>query len=329
MSAIDASAGNRRNSVIHAERVGACLAAEISGVDLAGPVDDDTIAAVTGALVEHGLIIFRDQNIATEQQIAFGRRFGELTLHPFAPNSEESPELIVFDNDENNPPWGTDVWHSDETFRAEPPMGTILRARISPKIGGDTVFASMSAAYEGLSDRMQQHISGMEAVHDFKPFRQLFESDPDSRDELRYFEEKYPRAIHPVVRKHPVSGRKVLFVNPQFTIAIKGMDERESRTLLDILCHQAEIPEFQYRLHWRPDTIAFWDNRSVQHYAVHDFFPQRRNMERVTIKGDRPVGAAAALDPMTVRRRKERPSGGARTGHAGHRPIRTIADRAE
>jgi taurine dioxygenase len=123
-------------------------------------------------------------------------------------------------------------------------MGTMLRALIVPEWGGDTLFASMSAAYEGLSDRMQQLISGLEAIHDFKPFRQLFNDDPENRDKLRNFEERYPPATHPVVRTHPVSGRKVLFVNPQFTLAIKGMDEVESRTLLALLFHQAEIPEY-------------------------------------------------------------------------------------
>jgi taurine dioxygenase len=154
-------------------------------------------------------------------------------------------------------------------------MGTMLRALITPRPGGDTVFTSMSAAYDGLSDRMQHFISGMEAVHDFKPFRQLFESDPESRKDLQFFETKYPPAIHPIVREHPVSKRKVLFVNPQFTIAVKGMDERESRSLLDTLFQQTLVPEYQHRVQWRPNTLVFWDNRSVQHYAVHDYYPLR------------------------------------------------------
>ncbi len=304
---------------IGVRKVAAACGAEIEGVDLSGPLDDAAFQAVHDALVRHEVIVFRDQDMSAEDQKAFGRRFGELTVHPFAPSAADAPELIVFDNDADNPPWGTDVWHSDETFRAEPPMGTMLRALIVPEWGGDTLFASMSAAYEGLSDRMQQFISGLEAVHDFKPFRQLFDEDPESRRKLRNFEDRYPPVTHPVVRTHPVSGRKVLFVNPQFTLAIKGMDEVESRTLLALLFHQAEIPEYQYRHHWNPGTLVFWDNRSVQHYAIHDYYPQRRKLERITIRGDRPFSSEPAANLEVVRSRK-----GARalanSAHGGHAP---------
>ena len=304
---------------IHVRKVGAACGAEISNIDLAQPLDDATFEAIQSAFVEHQVVVFRDQKITTEQQKIFGRRFGELTVHPFAPSDESAPDLIVFDNDADNPPWGTDVWHSDETFREAPPLGTMLRALIVPDWGGDTMFASMSAAYEGLSDRMQQFVSGLEAIHDFKPFRNLFDSDKASREKLRVFEDRYPPATHPVVRAHPVSGHKVLFVNPQFTIGIKGMDEVESRTLLELLFHQAEIPEYQYRHHWEPDTLVFWDNRSVQHYAIHDYYPNRRKLERITVKGDRPVSADPTVDEAVVRSRK-----GARgitnAVHGGHAP---------
>ncbi|MEP4377406.1 MAG: TauD/TfdA family dioxygenase [Alphaproteobacteria bacterium] len=300
-------------------KVGAACGAEIEGVDLSDNMDDATFAAIEAALVEHQVIVFRGQDITTEDQKAFGRRFGALTVHPFAPSDSEAPDLIVFDNDADNPPWGTDVWHSDETFRAEPPLGTILRALIVPDYGGDTLFASMAAAYEGLSDHMQQFVSGLEAVHDFKPFRQLFDDDAESRARLRDFEDRYPPAVHPVVRTHPVSGRKVLFVNPQFTIAIKGMDEAESRAVLELLFHQAEVPEYQYRHHWTPNTLVFWDNRSVQHYAIHDYYPNRRKLERITIKGDRPYSDIPAIGADVVRSRK-----GARaisqSAHGGHAP---------
>jgi taurine dioxygenase len=301
-------------------RIGANLGAEISGIDLSRPVDQAAFEAIDAALVEHEVVVFRDQQITAEQQKAFGRQWGELSVHPFAPADADVPELIVFDNDEKNPPWGTDMWHSDETFRAEPPMGTMLRALIVPEIGGDTVYASMSAAWEGLSDRMRQFLSGLEAVHDFKPFRQLFGDDPADRARLRGYEDRYPPVTHPVVRQHPGSGRKVLFVNPQFTVAIKGMDERESRSLLDLLFHQAEIPEYQYRHHWAPHTMVFWDNRSVQHYAIHDYWPQRRKLERVTIRGDRPFGPVPPAAPGVVRANKARPLYGDTVGHGGHAP---------
>ncbi|HTY67805.1 MAG TPA: TauD/TfdA family dioxygenase [Alphaproteobacteria bacterium] len=301
---------------VTARKVGAYLGAEIGGVDLRRPLPDVQFQVIEAALVQHELIIFRDQEITGEDLIAFGRRFGELTVHPFAPNEGKAPELIKFRNDEKVPPYGTDVWHSDETFRAEPPMATILCAKEVPAVGGDTMFVSMSAAYEGLSDRLQQFISGLEAIHDIKPFRPLFEKNPKK---LQEYELKYPPRVHPVVRIHPVSGRKVLFVNPQFTIAIKGMEERESRSLLDVLFHQALIPEYQFRHHWAPHTIAMWDNRSTQHYAVHDYYPQRRYMDRVTIRGG-PVTGMPAADPASLRRLKYVAEGEV-VPYGGHRPI--------
>lgn len=307
------------NQHISVRKVAAACGAEIGNVDLSQPLDDSTFADIEAALVAHEVIVFRDQAISTEDQMAFGRRFGELTVHPFAPNADDAPELIVFDNDADNPPWGTDVWHSDETFRAEPPLGTMLRALIVPEYGGDTLFASMTAAYEGLSDRMQQFLSGLEAIHDFKPFRNLFDSDPESIAKLRTFEDRYPPTVHPVVRSHPVSGRKALFVNPQFTLGIKGMDDAESRAVLELLFHQAEIPEYQYRHRWAPNTLVLWDNRSVQHYAIHDYYPSRRKLERITIKGDRPFSDVPAVSLDVIRSRK-----GARaisqTAHGGHAP---------
>jgi alpha-ketoglutarate-dependent taurine dioxygenase len=301
-------------------RIGANLGAEIGGVDLRAPLSDEAFRAIEDALVENELIIFRNQEITSDHLMDFGRRFGELTVHPFSPNEASAPQLIKFRNDENNAPFGTDVWHSDETFRAEPPMATVLCAKEVPAVGGDTMFVSMSAAFDGLSDRMQQFISGLEAIHDLKPFRALFGDSEEDRKNLQHFELLYPPQVHPVVRIHPVSGRKVLFVNPQFTIAIKDMDERESRTLLDTLFHQALIPEYQFRHHWAPHTIAMWDNRSTQHYAVNDYYPQRRYMERVTIRGG-PVTGVERADPASVRKAKILVPAHA-DRHGGHKPHR-------
>ena len=302
---------------ISIQRLGVNLGATISGVDLRQPLGDAAHAAIGQAHAEHGLLLFFDQDITADQLMAFGARFGALSVHPFAPADEARPELIRFENTAENPPFGTDVWHSDETFRQAPPMGTMLCAKKVPALGGDTMFASMAAAYDGLSDRMQSFISGLEAVHDIKPFRAIFADTPEDRALLQDYERRYPPAVHPVVRVHPVTGRKVIFVNPQFTIAIKDMDERESSSLLETLFHQALIPEYQFRLHWQPNMIAFWDNRSVQHYAVHDYYPQRRVMERVTISGDRPIGVARA-DPASVQRAKAKITGA--VAHGGHSP---------
>lgn len=299
-------AADKRNDTAQfsVRKLGPYIGAEISGLDLSLPLNAACIEQIAAAHAEHGVIFFRNQSINSEQLMAFGRYFGELSVHPFSTNTEKNPELIVYDNKEGNPPPKTDVWHSDETFRECPPMGTILCSKIIPQLGGDTVFASMTAAYDGLSDRMQQFISGLEAVHDFKPFKALFSRTEAGWKKLRKFEEIYRPVTHPVVSVHPLTGRRVLFVNPQFTLYIKGMEERESQVLLDTLYRQAWIPEYQYRLRWQPDMVVFWDNRSAQHYAVHDYYPQRRLMERVTIKGERPLGAGDTANPAELRRLK-------------------------
>jgi taurine dioxygenase len=295
------------DSPIRVKRVGVFLGAEITGVDLENPLDDATVKAIADAHAQYEVIVFPQQKIGSEDLMRFGRYFGELSVHPFSTNDADNPELIVYDNKEGNPPAATDVWHTDETFRECPPMGTMLCAKIVPELGGDTMFCSMTAAYDSLSDRMQHFISGLEAVHDFKPFKALFAGSEEGREKLRQFEKLYPPVTHPVVRSHPVSGKKAIFVNPQFTLGIKGMEEREGRTLLDTLYRLTSIHEIQYRHRWEPDMLVFWDNRAAQHSAVHDYYPQRRLMERVTIKGDRPVGEGPPADVAELRKFKMPP----------------------
>ena len=271
-------------------RRGPTIGAEIRGIDFTRPVEQAAVSVIQNALIEHKVIYFRDAEITPERQAAFGRLFGELTIHPFVPHLEHLPEVLVLDNHQDNPVYSTDNWHSDETFRVAPPMGSILRCLRIPQSGGDTLWADMCAAHDGLSDRMQRFVSGLEAVHDFKPFRHKFDRLPPSERhaKLAEMEERFPNPIHPVVRTHPVSGRKMLFVNEQFTVAIKGMRNDESLALLDLLCAQARTPEYQFRFRWEPNSMVFWDNRPTQHYAANDYYPQRRTMHRITIKGDRP-----------------------------------------
>jgi taurine dioxygenase len=169
-----------------------------------------------------------------------------------------------------------------------PTKYTILRCQIMPRTGGDTLWADMAAAYNGLSETFQRMIAGLQAVHDFKNFRVLFKSTDEDRARLRRMEELYPNPTHPVVRTHPVTGAKILYVNPQFTLHIKGLAEDESRGLLDILFRQAQIPEYQFRHRWQPGDIVFWDNTSTQHYAANDYYPDRRRMERTAVIGDAP-----------------------------------------
>jgi taurine dioxygenase len=277
-------------SAIRVRPINGFIGAEIDGIDLRRPLDPGGFRIVHDALVRYEVIVMRGQDITVDQQMAFGASFGELSIHPFSPNLADKPEVIVLDYSADNPPALTDIWHVDETFREAPPMATILRARIVPEVGGDTLFASMSAAYRGLSERMKQHIHGMEALHDFKPWRPLFGQTDKAK--LRKLEDDFPNPWHPVVRVHPVSGRRVLYVNRQFCVRIKDLKADESDMLLDFLYRQATISEYQLRVKWQPDMVVMWDNRSVQHYAAHDYYPARRTMERVTVRGDRPVGVS-------------------------------------
>lgn len=274
------------------------IGAEIEGIDLNQPLSPAQFKIIHDALVRYEVIVMRDQDVTVDQQMAFGALFGELSIHPFSPNLADKPEVIILDYSKDNPPALTDIWHADETFREAPPMGTILRAKVVPEVGGDTLFSSMSAAYRGLSERMKQHIHGMEALHDFKPWRPLFSHN--DRAKLRKLEDEFPNPWHPVVRVHPVSGRRILYVNQQFCVRIKDLKTDESDTLLSFLYRQATIPEYQLRVKWRPNTLVMWDNRSVLHYAAHDYYPARRTMERVTVKGDRPIGVSAPYAPDEV-----------------------------
>ncbi len=284
------------------KRVGVFLGAQITGIDLTKPLDAAAVEALRLLHAEHGVLVFPDQEISSEDLKRFGNYFGKLSVHPFSTSSAEDPELIIYDNKEGNPPASTDIWHTDETFREAPPMGTALCSKIIPEIGGDTAFASMNAVYEGLSDRWQRFLSGLEAIHDFEPFKTLFATDRAGIERIRKFEDRFPPVTHPIVSVHPVTGKKVIFVNPQFTKGIKGMAPDESRMILDMLYKKTLTHEYQYRHRWQPNMLVFWDNRLVQHSALHDYYPQRRRMERVTITGTRPVMDGQAADPKDLRR---------------------------
>lgn len=288
---------------ITVEPISVYLGARVTGVDLKKPLAPGVADAILQAHAEHGVLVFPDQHISGEHLMALGLQLGELTVHPFSTNAEGTPELIVYDNKEGNPPSRTDIWHTDEMFREAPPMGTILSAQIIPERGaGDTAFCNMGAVYEGLSDRMQQHLSGLEAMNDFLPWRPLFAKTDEGQMRLLHYEKKYPLRAHPVVRVHPVTGRKVIYVSRAFTTHIKGMDEDESRTLLEFLYARTQIHEYHHRHRWEVGTAVFWDNRLVQHSAVHDYYPQRRMMDRVTLEGTVPVGDAPPPDPSEISR---------------------------
>jgi taurine dioxygenase len=265
------------------ERMSPSIGAEVSGVDLSEEPDDTTIAALRAGLLEHKVLVFRDQAITSEEHLAFGRRFGELEVHPVTPKDQEHREILVIRHDEHHR--GTEnTWHSDVTWRPEPSLGSILRARVIPDVGGDTLFADMHAAYEGLPDKIKHRLDGLHAIHDFT---RVFgrNASPEMREKMQA---KHPSVEHPVIRTHPETAKLGIYVNAAFTVCIKEMGDEESTKLLGILYRQANVPEYQCRLRWRTDTLTFWDNRSTQHYAVSDYWPAVRVMERVTVAGDRP-----------------------------------------
>ena len=270
------------------ERLGRHLGAEIHGLNLKHGMGPETFRAFEAALIEHKIVVVRDQNLTTAEHVAISRLFGQLEVHPFRPQGE-FPEILVLDNHKDNPVLSTDVWHSDTTFRLNPTKYTILRCQIMPKVGGDTLWANMEVAYDRVSETFRKMIDGLRAVHDFQNFRVLFKKTEEDLAKLRKMEELYPNPSHPVVRTHPVTGRKSIYVNPQFTVRIEGLEPDESRAILQVLTAQAQVPEYQFRLRWTPGTVVFWDNRSTQHYAANDYYPERRRMERTAVIGDKPV----------------------------------------
>ena len=228
--------------------------------------------------------MFRDQDLGVEGQLAFARRFGELEVHPFLAGADETPELVHLAKDAAVGGY-ENIWHSDVTWRQQPALGAVLRAVEVPDVGGDTLFADMAAAYAGLDDDVRARIDGMTAVHDMA----LSFGQGLSGGDLAAARAAYPPAEHPVVRTHPETGERILYVNAIFTDRIVGLGRDESEALLRHLFAQAEVPEIQYRLRWQPGTVAFWDNRATQHYASSDYWPRRRVMQRAAIAGDRPA----------------------------------------
>ena len=261
--------------------------AEIRGVDLSRPLGGPAFEEVHKALVEHGVIFFRDQRLTPEQHKAFARRFGELHIHPAYPRLLDGhPEIMEIYADETSKRVAGEDWHSDVSCDPRPPLGSVLYMLEIPPVWGDTLFASMYAAYEALSAPMRRFLEGMTAVHDGEyVYRGRYEGASEAG-------KTYPRAEHPVVRTHPVSGRQALFVNRIFTRRIVQLADAESEAVLEMLFRHVETPEFQCRFRWQPRSVAFWDNRCVQHHAMWDYYPQRRRGLRVTIQGDAPFHRA-------------------------------------
>ncbi|WP_374423205.1 taurine dioxygenase [Chromobacterium sp.] len=270
------------------QAISPALGAIVSGVDLSAPLSGAERDAIEAALLRHQVLFFENQPLTPRQQRDFAARFGDLHLHPVYPTVAEQPEIIVLDTHVDNLP-DNDNWHTDVTFIATPPLGAVLSARQLPEVGGDTLWSSNSAAYDALSPALRSLLDGLSAEHSF------VHSFPESRfkDTPQYARwqqasRDHPPVVHPVVRTHPVTGRKGLFVNEGFTTRILELAPRESDALLALLFAYAARPEFTVRWRWKEHDLAFWDNRVTQHYAVADYLPQRRVMHRATILGDRP-----------------------------------------
>jgi taurine dioxygenase len=274
---------------ISVSRLTPSLGAVIEGVDLSEELSQPSVDRLGELLVEHHLLFFRGQAVTPQQQCRFAARFGELHIHPIYPVLPELPEIMVIDTHGDFLP-DNDNWHTDVTFSTTPPLAGILAAKQLPSVGGDTLWSSNLAAYEALSDPMKKMLAGLTAEHSVvKSFPAgRWGADPKFKERYERAVAKHPPVTHPVIRTHPVSGRKALFVNEGFTTRIHELEPRESDALLAFLFSHAGRPEFILRWQWRVDDVAFWDNRITQHYAVADYLPQRRVMHRATVIGDRP-----------------------------------------
>lgn len=280
---------------IEVRPIAGALGAEIGGVDLSQPLDDDTITEIRQALLNHLVIFFRDQDITPEQHKAFGRRFGDLYTHEFVGGIEGHPEIMLIAKEEGDQYNFGGTWHSDITYSEKPPLGSILYAKEVPAYGGDTMFANMYLAYETLSDDMRAFVDGLQAIHSASRIYggkgEYVTNDYQTGHHgtrVKTADIADQVTEHPVARTHPETGRKGLYVNSAFTIGIKGMSEEESRPILEYLYRHSVRPDFTCRFRWEKGSIAFWDNRAAQHYALNDYPGQRRVMHRVTIAGDRP-----------------------------------------
>ncbi len=272
---------------------GPVLGAEVIGVDLTQPLEPGAVAAIRGGLNRYKVLFFRDQDITHDQHITFGRHFGELEGHPVTATVPGHPEILHIEawdglklSDRTLPILRPgNKWHTDVTFREKPSFGGILRARKLPPLGGDTLFADTAAVYADLPQDVKDRIGRLRAEHDIlQSFG--YRVSAERREELRG---QFPPRAHPVVRTHPETGEKHLFVNHVFTTRILGLEEDEGRNLLAYLIERIKAPEYQIRFHWTPNAVVFWDNRATQHYAVLDYWPHERIVERVTVAGtDRP-----------------------------------------
>ncbi|MEM7531388.1 MAG: TauD/TfdA family dioxygenase [Chloroflexota bacterium] len=264
------------------------IGAEISGVDLSQPLTEPIVNAIYQALLEHQVIFFPNQHISPQNHLDFAKAFGGLDQpHPIYPNVPGFEQIVILENDGNNPLF-TDEWHTDVTFRTHPPFATVLYTHTLPPCGGDTLWANMHAAYETLPSDVKAFLADKEAVHDMGSFRNDFIAQ-GGVEELNDAMRRVGSAVHPVIAHHPATGRPYINVNRSFAIHILGMATPESARWLSFLFDHVSDPLYQIRFRWELNTLAMWDNRGTQHYAVADYFPNNRRMHRVTVVNDKRV----------------------------------------
>ena len=263
------------------------LGAEIHGLDLSQELNQENTLRIRKLLNEYEVIFFREQDISSARQKALALSFGPLQTHPAYATIAGFPEITILESTAEKPT-KIEAWHSDMTFRQHPPMGTVLKSVITPPKGGDTLWSSMTAAYDGLSSNMQEFLGSLTAVHDFAHGFKESLAEPGGRERLQEAVASYPPVRHPVIRIHPETRKKVLFVNSLFTTHIEGLRPAESTALLNMLFAHITTVEYTCRFQWQAHSIAIWDNRSTQHKPVNDYFPAHRRMERITIDGDKP-----------------------------------------
>jgi taurine dioxygenase len=272
---------------IKVKRVGQTFAAEISGIDLTKVLDKETFEIINQALLEHKVIFFRDQDISAQNHRDFSLNFGQAHTHPAYKTVDNFPELTILESTKEEPT-KISVWHTDMTFSSTPPMGSILRAIDVPDIGGDTMWSDCEAAFKSLDKEMQLYLSTLEALHTFEHGFQESLSELGGRKRLASSLIKYPGINHPVIRTHPITKKKCLFINRLFTQRIIGLSETESSKLINILCDHMIKEEYTFRFKWEKNSIAMWDNRCTKHVPINDYYPNYRQMQRITIIGDRP-----------------------------------------
>ena len=271
------------------EQLTPTIGAEISNIDLSQDLSEEKLNQIYQDLIDYKVIFFRNQKISPKNHIALAKSFGEIEPpHPVYPHVKDFPEIVLLENDANNPP-DTDEWHTDVTFKSDPAFASILYSKIIPPSGGDTLWCSLSAIYEALPSDTKKYLETLRAVHDMGSFRNNFIDDDNEKSAQNVNEgfQKFGNAIHPMVKVHPISKNKLLYINPGFTSQIVGMNMTDSNNLLTYLFNFMNKPEFQIRFKWSANTIAIWDNRCTMHYAIGDYMPHHRQMNRITVLNDK------------------------------------------